>query len=119
VRWRRHEDHVLTEVVVATAAVGTPTAGNAGFEGDAVADGDVGDVLPRRDDLTGALVAEDERIVDHVVANSTVFVVVDVGPTDPHVTNTYQNFVTFWRGLFPIFEVERLGVGEYGSAHRG
>jgi hypothetical protein len=93
VRRGRHELHRLTEVVRAALAVATPLAGDAGFERDTVARGEFGDRLADSDDLPGALVAEDDRALNHILPDPAVFVVVDVGPTDTDIADGNENLV--------------------------
>jgi len=80
-------------MVVAALAVGAAPAGNAGFERDSVARFEADDVVTDGDDLARALVAEDERFLDDVVADPTVFVVVDVRATDTDFADRDQHLV--------------------------
>lgn len=98
VRRGRHELHRLTEVVLPALAVAAPPTRHAGFESDTVARSDAGDRIADFDDFPGALVTENERTLDDVLADTTVFVVVDVRPTDTDVADSHENVV--WPGFW-------------------
>jgi hypothetical protein len=104
-------------VIVAALAVGTAPAWNAGFERDAVPRFVISNVLADFDDLTGALVPEDERVFHDVVPDTTVFVVVDVGATDTHVSHGYKYLVGAGRRSGTVLQLELSWFYQYSSSH--
>jgi hypothetical protein len=97
-------------VVVAAFAVPTAAARDARFERDPVTGFECGDVLTDLDDVAGALVTEDERLFDDVVADAAVFVVVDVGATDADVSHGDEDLVGVggWTGTVVKLELVRF-----------
>jgi hypothetical protein len=97
-------------VVVTALAVGTTPTRNARFERDAVAGFERGYIFTHLDDLSGALVAEDERIFDDVLPDTAVFVVVNVRSTDTDVADGHEDVVWTRRRLRTVlqFELVRL-----------
>jgi hypothetical protein len=103
---------VVTEVVLAALAVLASPTGDTRFQGHPVARLDSGDGLAHSGHLARALVTENQRILDDEVADATVFVVVDVRPTDAHLPHPDQHFVggRFW--LFALNDFKFAGFGE-------
>ncbi len=77
----------------------------------------VGYVLADLDDFASALVSEDERVLDDVVANTTVFVVVDVGATDAHVAHGNEYVIGPGRRSGTVLQLELSRFYQYSSSH--
>jgi hypothetical protein len=73
------EGDILATVVAASQAGLAGVTDNVGFNGDAVAEFEVGDVGSDRDNLTGRFVTEDVVSSDDHGANATSVPKVDVG----------------------------------------
>jgi hypothetical protein len=93
-------------VVVALLAVTASTTRGAGFESDTVSRLECRDVRTDVDDLAGALVAEDEWVLDDDVPDAAVLVVVDVGAADSHFPNGDENVVRTGRWPGAVLKLE-------------
>jgi hypothetical protein len=94
----RGEDHVVAQVVSSSAAGWACVTGDAGFEGDAVADCEALSFClgTEGSDYAGGFVAEEEGVCDDVAAELAVVPVVDL-----HVINMGSSFLPifakFWK----------------------
>ena len=79
------------EVVAAGAALAAGATGYAGLQRDPLADLVPGRTRSLLDDHAARLVAEDQRFPDHVSADATMLVVVDVGATDADGVHFHQH----------------------------
>jgi hypothetical protein len=117
VRRGRHERHVGTAVVLAAFAVVAPAAGDAGFERDAVSGFEVGHSVADRDHLARALVTQNQWLLDHVIADSAVFVVVEVRPADADFADSDEDLVGRGVGPRTLLDFESPGFFQDCGAH--
>jgi hypothetical protein len=92
-RWRGLELDVRAQVIAAGLALFAGAAGALGFDGDAVAD--AGGVNGASDggDPAGEFVAQDQWVVNHVVADPAMFVVVNVAAADADCGHLHQDLI--------------------------
>ena len=86
---------------------------HARLERDAIADVESGDGLAGLDNLAGALVTQNDRSLDDVVADPPVFVVVNVRPADADVLHADQNLVRGGLRALSLLDLEPPDVREH------
>ena len=84
---------VRAQVVASGLALLALAAGALGFDGDALADAGRVNGASDGGDPAGEFVAEDQRVVHHVVADPAVLVVVDVAAADADGGDLHQDLV--------------------------
>lgn len=84
--------HVLADIVASLFAAVAGIARHADFQGNAIADGEVGDGRADSGDDAGGLVAQGQGLADEDVAVAVVGVVVEVAAAEAGAVNCYLDF---------------------------
>ena len=116
-RRRGEEFHGRAQVVAAGARLGAGRIGTLRFDGHPLPDAGVGHIGADRDDHTGRLVTEDQRAVDHVLADASLPVVMRIGPAHADGGDLDQYLVVGWGRHRPVFHSYLVHAGEHAGLH--
>src|SRR4051794_6259884 len=116
-RRRSQELHERAQVVTTGFAEIAPSARDARFDCDPLADASIADVRADRDDSARALVAQYERPLDDVATDSAVREVVGVGPANTNRLDADENLVSRRRGDVTPAERYDPGALQYRHMH--
>ena len=109
---RRHELHVLAQVVASRLAHGTASAGDSRLYGDAVSRLQLRNFCANLLDDSRSLVPEDQRCLYDEVADASVLPVVDVRPADTDRPDADQDLSRARLGPGPVLDPQVSDSGE-------